>query len=144
MRLLTKKESACSLGVPSPGIEKLKLLTKKMDFANFSNHFGRMLEYTLEKGAGYSVGLMKETGIAVAKTYFSKGSEFPKHAHVEWELLVIYQGKLQLCVGEDKKLLKEKDFYYIEPRVPHGGIFLEETMLIAITIPGASDFPDGV
>jgi quercetin dioxygenase-like cupin family protein len=139
-------EKACNFDQVPTEIHKLRALTEALPFANLVRHdpmATHIKELELEKGTSYMVGLYKTEKMAVSRVYSSAGCEFPAHAHSEWELLLVYKGELHLKFKDETVKLKEKEFYYVEPGIAHGGYYPEESWVLCITMPASPDFPDG-
>jgi len=124
-------------------LDTLRKLTEKLNFSRL----------VIDKGDGFinislkdnkkapSINLLHIPELAIAKTYIPKDSEFPKHAHAEWELILIYKGDMTLIFDDEEKRLEEGDFYYIEPNVTHGAKCVKETIMIGMTIPASQHWP---
>jgi len=134
----------CNL-IDDENIIRLQQLTKALEFEGIVHRAGsqEILELEMVQGTSYMVGLYKTPVIAVARNYASRACKFPKHVHEEWELLIVYQGEMNLSVGGEMINLKAKEFYYIEPGTEHEAFFPAETWFLAITMPASKDWPDG-
>ena len=143
---MAKPESDCAIEKDPDNLVQLRDLTGKLrNFAEVLRPFKtpEIKEFNLESGTSYMVGLYKAPAMAVSRVYSAGGVEFPEHAHNEWELVVVYQGELHLTVGGEKKILAEKEFFYILPGVPHRGYYPVDSWILAITMPASEDFPEG-
>ena len=138
LKLLRKEEYK-----PSEGIRQLRKDIETMEFAQISKSFGRMLELDVAPGIGHAVGLMKEDKIAVAKTKISPGSIFRKHSHNEWEMLLVYDGEIEIHLEGKIIKLKPMQSYYLLPKTPHAVTTEVGAELLSITIPGSVDWPEG-
>jgi mannose-6-phosphate isomerase-like protein (cupin superfamily) len=129
-------------------IEKLKAYYELMPDHTPGILNGNILELESENGVGYCIGLKKNHKVAVADTIVSKGSVFVKHFHVEKEVMIIYDGHLRLTIHgctkpEEVYDLYSGDFFVLEANTPHNSEAMEDTKLIAITIPASTYFPEG-
>ena len=134
----------CNL-IEDSNIVKLRELTRALEFGGIVHKASsaEIKELNMEQGVSYMVGLYKTPVIAVARNYASQGCKFPKHHHLEWELLIVYEGEMNLSVGGRAVNLTEKEFYYIDPGVEHEAFFPRETWFLAITMPASQSWPDG-
>ena len=103
----------------------------------------RYREYKMTKGECFAWFIHRSgKDVAVHRWFNSKGSEFPEHAHLEKEWLIIYKGTMELLRGGEKTVLKVGDSILIEPKIKHSAYFPEECKYITITIPPAEEFPN--
>ncbi|GAJ21676.1 unnamed protein product, partial [marine sediment metagenome] len=128
----------CKFEEAPDNIVELRELTKALEFTGIL-HRGdaqQTLAVDVAKGTSFMTGLYNTEQITVSKVYGSAGCKYHRHIHNQWELCVVYKGKLEIIMGDVRRTLHPKNFFYIEPNVEHTGIFHEETELIAIIIPG--------
>lgn len=142
---MRKIKTDCNFDEMPVNLIELKKLTKTLNFTQIVREGGEpeIKELKMEKGTSYMVGLYKADFMAVARNYASMGCEFPEHKHDEWELLVVYKGEMHLSVEGKKRIIKEKEFYYLTPGTKHGGYFPKETWFLAITMPANESWPKG-
>ena len=132
--------------IPKSYLPKIKVLTNKLDFGNIVKESTNKhtIEFKLEKGYAYSKGLLKNQNIAIADTFLEKNSIFPEHIHLEWEMLIVYTGEINIFINKKLvKNLKPSNFYYIQPNIPHSVEAVETSKVVSITIPASEDFPEG-
>jgi len=128
-------------------IEKLTILTDNLPVIPRLSEFKQqkpgssLTEYEVENGTCFSFGLLTQPEISVANTFISSGGKFPLHNHGETELIVVFEGRMQIKVNGERKTLTPGDCLKIEPDDSHDAIALEDTKFIAITIPYSKDFP---
>jgi quercetin dioxygenase-like cupin family protein len=85
--------------------------------------------------------LMWDDRIAVANSIFSAGTKYPTHQHPGYEIVVVYKGKIELDIGGKKITITDCGKpYYFDASQPHSADVIEDTELIAITIPGDRDW----
>lgn len=123
----------------------LKKLTESLKFEDivYENKPPETIELEMDSGTSYMVGLFKNEIVAVARNYASAGCQFPEHDHEQWELLIVYSGEMHLAIGGKKRILKPKNFYYMNPGDVHSAYFPKETWFLAITMPAADSWPEG-
>ena len=121
-------------------IPKLPPIPKLGDF---KEEKGKHTEYIMEVGTCISSSLLSQKEISVAKTFISSGGRFPKHDHNEKEYVVVFSGIMIVYYGDKKRTMKKGDCIMFEPHVPHHVRALEDTWIIAVTVPHSKDFPDG-
>lgn len=96
------------------------------------------VRYDTEVGNCLGICLLHERTVAVQKAFMSKGTVFPRHVHGEVEVLIIYEGRLEFdgreyCIAE---------VIHIPEGQEHTIKALEDTWMVAITIPASSAYPD--
>jgi quercetin dioxygenase-like cupin family protein len=124
------------------------------------------ISYAVKDGDCFGIGLFNDTQVAVQRSYMSKGATFPNHNHREREYIVVYSGSVRFAVepkalfmksdksgtqilGRDynsapiEVVLNVGDAIAFPAGVSHAVEALEDTWMIAITIPAAEGFPDG-
>lgn len=68
------------------------------------------------------------------------GSNLPIHQHIHEQCTFILEGKFQLTVGGESKLMEKGAFAIIPPNVPHGGSAITDCKLIDLFAPPREDF----
>ncbi len=70
------------------------------------------------------------------------GHTVPTHSHKHEQLGMVYAGKAELRIGNEKKIVKKGDFYYIPPNTPHSDkcIGNEPFVMLDIFYPSRKDF----
>lgn len=81
--------------------------------------------------------------IMMVKVKFDKGGIGARHAHIHSQTTYIVSGEFEVAIGDDKKILKEGDGFYIPPNVEHGAVCLREGVLIDVFSPIREDFING-
>ena len=133
----------------SDPLEKLKAYVELLPDHVPGTLVGNILELDAETGIGYCIGLKKNRSVAVADTVVSIGSKFLMHFHPEKEIMVVYQGAIRLTVygataddPVETHYLRAGDVHIIDPNISHNSEALEDSKIIAITIPAAVNFPN--
>lgn len=122
---------------------KLKTVGAALDYEGYSSkNNDNLLEVRAGAGQAFLMGLYKGSEMAVCRNFASAGSKWPEHYHNEWEMLIVYEGKMNLTIGGDSHILKRKDSYYIREGVAHGASFPTDCWFLSVTIPGAEAFPN--
>ena len=78
--------------------------------------------------------------LMVVKVEFSKGGVGPLHQHHHSQITHVESGVFEVEIGEEKKVLKGGDAFYIPPNVIHGAVCLENGVLIDVFSPMREDF----
>jgi len=105
------------------------------------------IDYNVDNGVSFAFGLLSQTEVAVANVFISSGAVFPKHSHKENEFLIVYEGGLvvEICDagGEDYRsiIVETGGSVYFDNNERHIVTALEDTWLIAITVPAAEGYP---
>jgi len=99
--------------------------------------------YRFNGGIVTSENLHSEEAIAIAKIFIHKGVTFERHVHpFSYEWLIILRGSLILSFDDSKDiLLNVYDSINIDINKPHSAYAVEDTTIIAITIPKDDGFP---
>lgn len=119
-------------------LEVLRSLTHALPLQDLVRGRGvDWVRYEMEKGTCIGIGLLHERAIAVQKAFMSQGSVFPMHLHGEVEILIIYEGKIET----KGKVFGRGDIARIENGEEHTITALEDTWMVAITIPASSAYP---
>ncbi len=99
-------------------------------------------EIKIEDGDYQSFALFNSPEISVARSFVSKGVEFPEHIHNEREYVLIYSGSVMVRQGSEKeRLLEAGEVMIFEPSTLHYTRTLEDTWFISMTIPFSKDYP---
>ena len=67
------------------------------------------------------------------------GLDKPPHTHSEIQAYYIVSGKMELEVGEEKKIMEAGDTCIVPSMIPHGAKIIEETTEIEIFYPARPD-----
>ena len=129
-------------------IEDLKKLTEELpavpkleDLVSMSSP--AVIEYEVEKGMSMAHSLLSKPDVGVMDLFLSKGTEFPTHQHLdEQEWGMIYKGSVEMEMDGDTKILTVGDFVWIKKGSVHSGVALEDTKMIAISIPRTDGYPE--
>lgn len=109
------------------------------------------VELNLKKGSGRMKALDYQEGlISNINSAYEAGTFFEFHVHPGIELIVVYEGlvELQIDHGEtiESVLVGEghKPIYYFDAQKPHGGKMLKYTRMYGITMPPDEFWPKGL
>lgn len=86
------------------------------------------------KVLGYGGSLM------LVEVIFNKGGTGTVHTHANEQVSYIAKGSFEVEVGDEKKVLKQGDSFYVPVNVPHGVAALEDAVIIDVFTPARSDF----
>ena len=78
--------------------------------------------------------------IMMVKVDCKKGGIGALHKHPHSQVTFLAKGVFEVQIGEEKKILKEGDCFYIPPDVIHGAVTLEDGLLIDVFSPMREDF----
>ena len=78
--------------------------------------------------------------IMMVKVKFEKDAIGSLHEHFHSQVSYVESGMFELTIGDNKKILKTGDGYYVPPHVIHGCKCLEEGILIDVFSPSREDF----
>lgn len=71
---------------------------------------------------------------------FKKGSIGYLHKHPHTQVTYIINGSFEVTIGEEKKIQKAADCYFLPPDIPHGVTALEDSSLVDVFTPHREDF----
>ncbi|WP_346237301.1 cupin domain-containing protein [Niabella insulamsoli] len=83
---------------------------------------------------GYNGQLM------MVRVKFEKGAIGAVHQHPHVQASYVESGQFELTIGDQVKVLKQGDGYFVPPDVAHGCVCLEKGVLIDSFTPVRSDF----
>lgn len=99
--------------------------------------------YVFEYGTATSQNVYSTPDIAIAKTFIPEGTAFEPHVHTsvsEW--IIVLSGKLKVFTEEFTDTLVKYDSLKIPANKPHSALALEDTIIIAITVPKDEGYPE--
>lgn len=78
--------------------------------------------------------------IMLVKAKFEKGAMGALHEHHHSQVTYVDSGAFEMTIGNEKKIIRKGDGYYVPPHTVHGCICLEAGMLIDAFSPLREDF----
>lgn len=78
--------------------------------------------------------------IMLVQVHFSEGGIGALHEHYHSQVTYVVSGEFELTIGDEVRLLKGGDSFYIPPHVCHGAVCKKEGMLIDVFSPIREDF----
>jgi quercetin dioxygenase-like cupin family protein len=78
--------------------------------------------------------------IMLVKVKFEKGAIGSLHEHHHSQVTYVDSGVFETTIGDEKKIVRKGDGYYVPPHVIHGTVCLEPGMLIDVFSPVREDF----
>lgn len=82
--------------------------------------------------------------IMMVQVHFDKGGIGARHKHRHSQTTYVVNGKFEVTIGNETKILSGGDGFYIPPEIEHGALCLEEGMLIDVFSPIREDFMAGI
>ena len=127
-------------------LEKLKAITERLpEFPQKKTDHFFWSEYDIEHGTCFAFFVFEHPEVSVHRWFNSQGS-IQRHTHEELEIIIVYEGKLEIIFEgckEQTKTLTAGNFCIIPQKCIHKGRFLEDTKYLTITIPATKDYPHG-
>lgn len=71
---------------------------------------------------------------------FEQGGVGALHKHYHTQISYVKSGAFAITIGDDERVLKAGDAYYIPPNVLHGAVCQEAGMLVDVFTPMREDF----
>ena len=81
-----------------------------------------------------------DDNIMLVKVHFVKNAIGASHSHPHVQSSYVASGKFEVSIGDETKVLKEGDGYFVPPDVIHGVVCLEDGILIDSFNPARADF----
>jgi quercetin dioxygenase-like cupin family protein len=78
--------------------------------------------------------------IMLVKAKFVKGAVGALHEHHHSQVTYVESGVFEMTIGDQKKIIRKGDGYYVPPHVIHGCVCLEPGLLIDVFSPLREDF----
>jgi len=78
--------------------------------------------------------------IMLVKVKFEKGAIGSLHEHHHSQVTYVESGVFEMTIGEEKRIIKTGDGYYVPPHVIHGCVCLEPGLLVDVFSPLREDF----
>ncbi len=78
--------------------------------------------------------------IMLVKVKFDLGAVGSLHQHHHSQVTYVESGVFEMIIGEEKKIIKKGDGYYVPPHIIHGCICKEPGVLIDVFSPHREDF----
>jgi len=132
-------------------LEELEKLTNKL--TRFSDiveeRKDKYIIMNMERGTCLGFNLLNKPDVAAADFFVSNGSVFRVHQHKQLEYIIIYKGKMTINIFDSEELkniiethtLEAGECFKIEKGALHSHEYLEDSWVIAITIPREEGFP---
>jgi quercetin dioxygenase-like cupin family protein len=78
--------------------------------------------------------------VMMVKVKFERDAVGVLHKHPHTQISYVESGVFETTIGEEKKVLKKGDGFYIPSNVTHGVICIEAGMLVDVFSPHREDF----
>ena len=78
--------------------------------------------------------------IMLVKAKFEAGAVGILHKHYHSQVTYVEGGEFEMTIGDDIRLIKGGDSYYIPPHVMHGCVCIKPGILIDVFSPAREDF----
>lgn len=78
--------------------------------------------------------------LMLVKVAFDAGGVGALHQHPHTQISHVESGSFEVEIGDDKRVLKAGDCFYVPPNIIHGAVCLEAGVLIDVFSPMREDF----
>jgi len=78
--------------------------------------------------------------IMLVKAKFEVGAVGDLHEHHHTQVTYVDSGAFEMTIGEEVRIIRKGDGYYVPPHIIHGCVCLEAGMLIDAFTPHREDF----
>ncbi len=99
--------------------------------------------YDVHQGECHGIGLLKNEEVAVQNAYLGVDTILKNHEHEEVEVLIVYEGTLNIKMEDGDEVISTGEVIVIKPGFPHIAKSKTGCKLIAVTIPAANGYPNG-
>ena len=82
--------------------------------------------------------------IMLVKVDFQVGAVGQLHEHYHSQVTYVESGEFEMTIGDDVRIIRGGDSYYIPPHVMHGCVCKKAGVLIDVFSPHREDFMDSV
>lgn len=106
------------------------------------NEWKEWNEYKVIGGSMKSQSIHNCNEVAICKTIMSKGTILEEHIHPgSAEILVVLEGTLKILMDNGVYTLSNSEYLKINENINHIAMAMENTTLLAVTIPKDDGFP---
>lgn len=78
--------------------------------------------------------------IMLVKAKFEAGAVGALHEHYHTQVTYVESGVFEMTIGDEKRIIKKGDGYYVPPHTIHGCVCVEPGILIDVFSPHREDF----
>ena len=78
--------------------------------------------------------------IMLVKAKFEAGAVGPLHEHYHVQVTYVESGVFEMTIGDEKRIIRKGDGYYVPPHAVHGCVCVEPGVLIDVFAPHREDF----
>ncbi|MHA4847613.1 cupin domain-containing protein [Flavitalea antarctica] len=78
--------------------------------------------------------------VMMVKVRFEKGGIGTMHQHPHTQVTYVESGAFEMTIGNEKRIIRKGDGYFVPPNILHGCVCLEAGMLIDCFTPKRADF----
>ena len=71
---------------------------------------------------------------------FKKGAIGTLHHHIHRQITYVQDGRFEVSIDGNKKVLKQGDCFFVAPNMAHGVVAIEEGCLVDVFTPVRKDF----
>ena len=89
---------------------------------------------------GYKAKFIHSTTMTIAFWEVAAGAVMPIHQHINEQISQLVEGKFELTIGSERKLLEPGMVAIIPANVPHGGVAITDCKLQDIFSPPRDDY----
>ena len=89
---------------------------------------------------GYYGRFIHSDNITIAYWDITKDSVIPTHSHVQEMMVNVLEGKLELTIGNETKIIEPGDVGIIPSQVPHSAKAITDCRLIDVFYPVREDY----
>ncbi len=95
---------------------------------------------TREVVPGFHGRFVHLTGMTLSYWEVTAGSSLPEHAHIHEQMTTVLQGRFEMTVGDETRVLTAGEVAIIPSNMPHKGTALTDCQLIDVFQPARDDY----
>lgn len=81
-----------------------------------------------------------DANLMMVKVAFETGGIGAAHSHVHTQMSYVASGSFSVMIGDETRIVRAGDVYYIPPNVWHGAVCEEAGVLVDVFTPMRDDF----
>jgi quercetin dioxygenase-like cupin family protein len=126
-------------------LEKLQRLTEQLLINRASREESTVTQDTMNVENAEMHGLLNRPNkVAVSDMVMAENTDFPTHAHYEYEVMILYYGQMIVYNHRNEATRYSAPASVIfEPHEEHHLIFPQKTGMIVVSIPPIAKWPEG-
>lgn len=124
---LMRERTCCKQLVDTSNLDTLRKMTLELG----TMHNGEVPYYEETARGATELKIYEQSNVKIIYVTVKKATIFPEHSHLgERETIAVSKGKVSLETGALTVIFKEGEFIFLDKKIPHKLIILEDSILI--------------